>query len=219
MLACMSQHNLPRWLSVYDVYLSIYLSGYSSSRRWTKPSSWNFHSLLSLAVLVQAAVPMYDVRSSLHLLFCLPLLLFPTLGCHSVKRFVHLLSCSLATCPAHLHFDSLTFSMMSLTFVFWRMTLWLILSRRDKCDIFLSIALWVVTSFCSRSFVNDHVSDPYVIVVRMHWLNILLLSDMGMFLSVNMSLYLPKFIHPAFTLIITSSFVVSSIFKVCPRYL
>ena len=55
--------------------------------------------------------------SSCHLLLGRPLDLFPLLGCHSMHRFVHLLSSSLAIWPAHFHFCFSVYSMISMIFV------------------------------------------------------------------------------------------------------
>ena len=59
------------------------------------------------------------VMSFCHLLFGHPLDLFPVLGCHSVQRFVHLLSFILALCPAHLHFCLSVYSEMSIISYQW----------------------------------------------------------------------------------------------------
>lgn len=132
-----------------------------------KPSSRSCHFFLSCASLVHV-MPLYDVMSSRHLRLGRPRRRFPILGCHSVSLFVHLLSSLLATCPAHLHFASLIFSRMSWICVLFLITSFLILSRKVMCSIFLSMALCVVMSLCSRSFVVDQVSAPYVMVGSTH---------------------------------------------------
>ena len=43
------------------------------------------------------------------------------------------------------------------------------LSLHVMPSIMLSIPLWVLWRFCSRSFVKLQVSDPYVRTGRMHW--------------------------------------------------
>ena len=56
-----------------------------------------------------------SVMSSCHLLLGRPLVLFPLLGCHSVHRFVHLLSFNLAIWPAHFHFCFSVYSIILMT--------------------------------------------------------------------------------------------------------
>ena len=75
-----------------------------------------FHCRLSVAFQIQV-VPSFSVMSSCHLLLGRPLGLFPLLGCHSVHRFVHLVSSSLAIWPAHFHFYFSVYSMISMIFV------------------------------------------------------------------------------------------------------
>ncbi len=98
----------------------------------------------------------------------LPRLLFPILGCHYSNLFVHLLSFLLATCPAHLHFDCLTFVKMSATPVSCLMVVHLPLSCSEIFYICRSIALSADCSLLSEYLVNDQVSAPYVIVGRTH---------------------------------------------------
>ena len=159
------------------------------------------------------------VRSSRHLRFCLPLVLLPFLGCHSVTLLVHLLSSLRIRWPAHLHLASLIFSMISFTWVCFLISVFLILSLIVMLSILLSIALCAVISFCSSCLVVVHVSAPHVIVGITHWSNILLLRDIGSLRSQSISLNLPKQLHPAFILIITSSRVWFSIITVWPKYL
>ena len=78
-------------------------------------------------------------------------------------------------------------------------------------------------SLCCGKFlfrlVVVHVFLRYVIVGITHWVYILLLRDIGSFQSQSISLNLPKQLHPAFILIITSSRVWFSIITIWPRYL
>ena len=76
-------------------------------------------------------------------IFCMVVLvdLLPLLGCHSVQRLVHLLSFVLATCPAHLHFCFIVYSIMSIIFVLFLISEHGILSYSFRPNIFLSIAL------------------------------------------------------------------------------
>ena len=78
------------------------------------------HSCLSFVFFVHV-FPAVTSISSLHLLSGLPLFLLPSLGCHSVHLFVHLLSCILPRCPAHLHFCLPMCLRTSLKFVFFLM--------------------------------------------------------------------------------------------------
>ena len=55
----------------------------------TKASHFLFHSRLSLVCLCQPN-PANFLSSSTHLIRCLPLLRFPSLGIHSVSLIVHL---------------------------------------------------------------------------------------------------------------------------------
>ncbi len=96
----------------------------------------NFHSLLLFAILVQV-VAVYV--TSLHLAFCVPLLVVPFLVCRSVNLFVHPSSCLLDKCPAHLHFISLISSMMSLILVCCLMLVCLTLSCAVDLSILFSI--------------------------------------------------------------------------------
>ena len=184
-----------------------------SIHSWMYPSSWFCHIWRSWASLVHVG-PIYVVRSSRHLRFCLPLVLLPFLGCHSVTLLVHLLSSLRIRWPAHLHLASLIFTMISFTWVCFLISVFLILSLIVMLSILLSIALCAVISFCSNCLVVVHVSAPYVIVGITHWSNILLLRDIGSLRSQSISLNLPKQLHPAFILIITSSRVWFSIITV-----
>ena len=64
------------------------LAGYFT-HYYVRPSFSILHLFLGLVVLDHA---MYKVMSSLHRLFCRPLLLFRVIGCHYVCLLVHLLS-------------------------------------------------------------------------------------------------------------------------------
>ena len=121
--------------------------------------------------------------------------------------------------PAHLHLAALIFTMISFTWVCFLISVFQICSLIVMLSILLSIALCAVISFCSSCLVVVHVSAPYVIVGITHWSNILLLRDIGILRSQSISLNLPKQLHPAFILIITSSRVWFAIITVWPRYL
>ena len=151
--------------------------------------------------------------------FCLPLVLLPLLGCHSVTLHVHLLSSQSIRWPAHLYLTSL---------IIYDDILYLglfpdfcVSDFVSYCDvsIFLSTALCAVISVCSSCLVVVHVSAPYVIVGITHCSYILLRRDIGSLRSQSISLNLPKQLHPAFILIGTSSHVWFYIITVWPRYL
>ena len=163
--------------------------------------------------------PIYMVRSSRHLLFCLPLVLLPFLGCYSVTLLVHLLSSLRIRWPAHLHLAALIFIMISFTWVCFLISVFLILSVIVMLSILLSIALCAVISFCSSCLVVVHVSAPYAIVgiytlVKCSFLGTLVVCDHRVYLWICQ-----KKLNPAFILIITSSRLWFSIITVWPRYL
>ena len=126
--------------------------------------------------------------SSLHLVGGLPLYLFPVLGCHSVHLLVHLLSCVLARCPAHFHFNFSTFSTISAVPVCFLISMFVILSCNLIPSILLSIALCVVLSFWIICLVITRVWHRYVMVGMIHLSNIFLLRDVGMISSSSISL-------------------------------
>ena len=136
-----------------------------------------------------------------------------------MSLFVHLLSSLLIKWPAHLHLASLTFNMTSFTLVSFLTSEFLIVSLIVIFSTLLSIALCEVMSFCSRCLVVSPCFCPlghcwyYTLVIHSF------LRHTGNFWSQRISLYLPKQLHPAFILIITSSLVCSSNITVWPRYL
>ena len=97
--------------------------------------------------------------SSCHLLLGRPLDLFPLLGCHSVHRFVHLLSSSLAIWPAHFHF---CFSVHSISMIF---VLFLISEHGILFNHLFSQWVWAIFT---TSFPNAHSVHSYIPQGR-HW--------------------------------------------------
>ena len=97
--------------------------------------------------------------SSRHLFICLPRDLLPYLGCQSVILFVHLLSLSLATWPAHFHFCLAANLTTPLIFVFALISQHGILSFNFDFNILLSITLCAILSLWVVALVNDHVWD------------------------------------------------------------
>ena len=101
-----------------------YFQGHSSSSSLSSAvhvtaSRWPpqfFHFIRGLAIRVQA-FPAFPFMSSLHLRLGLPLLLFPSLGVHSVVIFAHLLLSRYAICPAHCPFMLPIRSVISFTLV------------------------------------------------------------------------------------------------------
>ncbi len=129
----------------------------------------SFHSPLSFAVLCQ---PLGN--SSLHLLHCLPLLLFPSLS-------VHHFSGLLIICPAQLHFRLDASLMASFSPVLLLISSFLILSRLVIPSILLSIALCATRINSCCFFVREQVVDPYVMTGRMHISNSRLLCWISIF--------------------------------------
>ena len=168
-----------------------------SSHCWAKASPNLCQLFRSLVCLIQAVVLVWLTSSSLHLARGLPLFLFPYKGCHSVVSWLHLSSVILPKCPAHLHLIFFAVVIASFTFV-WSLThafvLWSLLVYPS---IILSMLLCVVCIFLSISLLKDHVSLPYVMAGRMHWLNSFLFKQFGMLFSLRMSLCLLKATQPA----------------------
>ncbi len=94
-----------------------------------------------LAILVQVAVPVYVVISSVHLVFGRSPRSFQIRFCQSVNLYAHLSIWILDICHTHLHFASLIFSMMSFTPVLCRIMLCFILSRRGTLSIWSFISI------------------------------------------------------------------------------
>ena len=59
----------------------------------------------------------------------------------------------------------------------------------------LSIPLWELWKFCSRTFVRPYDSNPYVRTGTMHWLYTFLFSDSKSLLFIILY-WLPKVLHP-----------------------
>ena len=79
-----------------------------------KASSPTLQLTLFCTVCCQA-MPLYVLRSSLHLLFCRPLFLVQFFGVQLAVLHAHLLPCPLARWPAHLHFFDLIVVITSCT--------------------------------------------------------------------------------------------------------
>ena len=140
--------------------------------------------------------------ASLHLGICLFCLLVPFLGCHSVTQRINLLFFLRMTCPAHIHFFFFFFLVkMPSTLVCSLIPDVLFLSLHVIPNIILSFPLWLLRSFLSRVFVRLQVSDPYVIVVRRHWLYTFLFSDNVRLLFITLC-YKSKGLHPIWSQII-----------------
>ena len=129
-----------------------------SSSLWiqcgTRASPNLLHSSLSDACLLQVTQAKLQI-SSLHLVLCLPCLLLPSLGCHSVTLIVHVLSLCLMTCPAHVTFFSFDHAQNVLNFGLFPNTLpvpstssWTWISCLDVFDIYLKKKMSVTR--CTR---------------------------------------------------------------------
>ena len=90
---------------------------------------------------------------------------------------VHLLSFIWVMCPAHFHFILVLHWTMSVTLVLWIMMMLRILSFSVTFSIFLSMALWLASSFFTNAFVRYHVWHPYVISGKTHWLKTFFLDS------------------------------------------
>ena len=154
--------------------------------------------LMSVLVFLDHVAPSHCWISALHLLFSLPLDLFPSLTCHSVHLTVHRLSFIRATCPAHFHFSLVISSRISFIFVLCLISKFGTLSMSFIPSIFLSIMRWHISIFWVISFVSVQVWHPYVRDGNMDWLKTCLFRFIGMSLFSNISLYFPKTNHPAF---------------------
>ena len=121
-----------------------------------------FFPLLSVfAVLVHVA-PCHFMMSSFHLILGLPRGLLPFLTCRSVVRIVHLLSCILAKCPAHLHFVFVMCFMMLSILVFILISSFGILSVIFIPNIFLLLFMLLVVYeqlFLLGSMFHSHKSS------------------------------------------------------------
>ena len=167
------------------------------------------HTLLSCASCVHRGWNF--CRSSLHLVFGLPGRLLRPLGVQWVSLEVHLLSLSLAMCPAQFHLSVLTVCMMSLTPVLFLIHSDVLWSLHVMFNMILSWALCIDLSLIVCFWVRFHVSAPYVTVGSIHWLYTCLLRTIAMF-DLNISLARPKACHPSVILLLISfSFDVSSI--------
>ena len=119
-----------------------------------------------LCTLLSSSIPLpVAPQSSLQRRFGLPTNLTPFI-CPSVLLMVHLLSFIRAMCPACFRFALVTYWTMSVTLVLCLMMVLRILSFTLTFSIFLSMALWLVSSFFTNAFVRDCVWHPYVIAGR-----------------------------------------------------
>ena len=132
---------------------------------------------------------------------------------------IHQLSIIQAMCPAHSHYTLFTYWSISVTLVLCLMMVQQILSFSLTFISFLSMAHWLVSSFFTNAFVRDHVWHPHANAGKTHWLKTSHFRLMGRCLSIKMSLYFPKTLHPACILIDTSCLVLFSTAIVFPRYL
>ena len=143
---------------------------------------YNVHPTLHIALLMFfSIIPVFCLSlpyrtdesyiiSPFFFFACLPACLSfsPILGCHFVIPFVHLLSFRRATYPDHLHFDCFILTTISVT-----PDCFLMSEHLSQCDIFSTChpLLFGLIEVCFPNYlVLDHVSDPYVIVGRTHWL-------------------------------------------------
>ena len=148
--------------------------------------------------------PTWYMRSSLHLVLGLPLGLFCSRGVHSVVLMVHLLSCSLATCPAHLCLDILMAALILVTPVCWRIQVFVLLSCSVMPGMIRSIFLWVTARSWLWLDVRAHLSLPCVIRGSMYSLKTFLLvviHALGFFM---MLFTFSKAAHPSAILLFIS---------------
>ena len=97
---------------------------------------------------------------------CLPLLLFSVLGCHSVSPSV-IVSPDYVPRPSPFGLFYFRYYVFDFGFIsFYRVSDFL--SCSVIFGILLSLVWWAVLSFCSRYFVVEQVSKPYVIVGNTH---------------------------------------------------
>ena len=127
-----------------------------------KASSCRFHSTLFAATLIQVTPAHFRISSS-HLSFGRACFLFPSNGIHSVTVFVHLLSGSLAICPAHCHLSLLVTNLISRRPVCSLTYLFVLRSLLVTPIIALSIALCVACILLCIFLFNAQVWLPYVI--------------------------------------------------------
>jgi hypothetical protein len=109
-------------------------------------------------------------KSSLHLAWGRPTLRLPRRGLHSRTRLPQRLSVRRLIWPAHCHFSMLIRCAMSVTLLLCRITWFRIRSRRETPSIALSIPRWATLNLWTSRAVSFHVSAPYVMTGRTHWL-------------------------------------------------
>lgn len=123
---------------------------------WRNSSLVGFHHFLSL-VIAGYVRPRYRVRSSRHLAFGCPLILFRCLVAHSVILIVHLLSPRQETRSAHL---CLPVSIMSFTTVCCQIQVLLFMSGKVMLSVIRSILRWVTASVSAVVMVLSAYDPP-----------------------------------------------------------
>ena len=90
------------YLKLGDHAFIIIISSSSSLYEYT---AWQLSLLISISCQSILYVTLTKLPiSSLYLVICLPCLLLPSLGCHSITQTVHLLFVRRMTCPVHITF-------------------------------------------------------------------------------------------------------------------
>ena len=142
--------------------------------------SLNFcHSSLLLVFLIQSC-PASLFMSSDHLVCGLPLLLLFSHGLHSIILRVHLLYVILPICPAQFYFSAHIFSMTSLTFVLFLISVLVMRSCRLMFRIRLSMARCVTCNLLIIFLFSAQISIPYVRTGRTYWSKTLAFIVFGM---------------------------------------
>ena len=125
---------------------------------------WLIHPKSGVALLIQKPSPSVLHRTTLGQVvptyiwcqvvppsaFCLPLLLFPVLGCHSVNLFVHLLSSLLTTCPP-ISIKPLLFSLLCLyiyVFDFGFVSYYRVFNFVTQCSVNVWYLTWHYSFHC-----------------------------------------------------------------------
>ena len=143
-------------------------------------ASLNFcHSSLFLVFLIQSC-PVSLFMSSDHLVFRLPLLLLFSHGLHSIIFRVHLLCVILTICPAQFHFSAHIFSMTSLTFDLFLISVLVMRYCRLMFRIRFSMARCVTCNLFIIFLFSAQVSVSYVRTGRTYWSKTLAFIVFGM---------------------------------------
>jgi hypothetical protein len=129
-------------------------------------SSAHYSPVLGIGLLLR--------KLSLHLAWGRPTLRLTRRGFHSRTRLPQRLSVLRLMWPAHCHFSMLMRCALTVTLVLCQITWFRIRSLRETPGIALSIARWATLSLTSLA-VSVHVSAPYVMTGRTHWLKTLVL--------------------------------------------